>query len=408
MTSATRASSFTGMFASFHSTLLISDSPRKLRSGLLPPLIAACLCSFRLLGAETATPATGPAAETEAAWAEVEKLKATLHTRPEWQGREPKPEQLAEFQSTVCTAATNLARQARSFAARYPTNEYAGEARCLATLALCRAVAAGDSASEEELNRFVAATLADLSIPEDDRILVLSASGNLAVMKKLGMKEFTVRLGSFAAEREESTTATARELIRQFPKNSKGYTLLLAIAKRAKGMQQKELAREILALDGASKAVKTHALHVLNGTRPYRIGRPLDLQFTALDGREVDLRKLKGKVVLIEFWATWCAPCVAETPNLKAAYEKFHADGFEIIGISLDDKESALRKFIREKELSWPQYFDGKGWENQFGLQYGIFVIPTMWLVDRRGNLRFTGTRFNLEEEIKQLIAKKP
>jgi peroxiredoxin len=396
------------MFTSFHSTLIHGGSPRMNWSGLLPLLIASCLVSFRLLGAESATAGTGQPADAEAAWAEVQRLQAALRARPEWQGREPKPEQLAAFQSTVLATALDLARQARAFATRFPTNENAGDARCHATMALCRAVAAGDSASEEELKRFVAATLADLSIPEDDRVSVLLVSGNLAVMKKLGMKEYTERLGSFAAEREESTTASAREVIRQFPKNSKGYWLLLVIAERAKGKQQKELAREILALDGASKAVKSLALHVLNGTRPYRIGRPLDIQFTALDGREVDLRKLKGKVVLIEFWATDCGPCVAETPNLKAAYEKFHSDGFEIIGISLDYKESALRRFTREKELPWPQYFDGKGWEHQFGLQYGIFVIPTMWLVDRRGNLRFTGTRFNLEEEIKPLIAKKP
>jgi hypothetical protein len=60
------------------------------------------------------------------------------------------------------------------------------------------------------------------------------------------------------------------------------------------------------------------------------------------------------------------------------------------VAISLDDKESSLRRFIQEKELPWPQHFDGKGWENQFAARYGIFSLPTTWLVDKRGNLRET------------------
>ena len=88
----------------------------------------------------------------------------------------------------------------------------------------------------------------------------------------------------------------------------------------------------------------------------------------------------------------------------EAAYEKFHGLGFEVVAISLDDKESALRRFINEKTLPWPQHFDGKGWENKFALRYGIFSIPTMWLVDKRGNLRDTDIRFDLEQRLKSLL----
>ena len=96
--------------------------------------------------------------------------------------------------------------------------------------------------------------------------------------------------------------------------------------------------------------------------------------------------------------------CIAELPAVKAAYEKFRERGFEVVAISLDDKESALRRFIKEKGLPWPQHFDGKGWENKFALQYGVFSIPTMWLVDKCGNLRATDVRFDLEQRIKSLL----
>lgn len=365
---------------------------------------AVCLLPARSLGAEAAPVAPDAAAE----WAEVEKLQEAMHARPEWQGREPKPEELSAFQTKIRTTALELAKKARAFATRFPTNESAGDARFLAALALCRAVAAGDTASEAEVKRFEAETLADLSIPEDERIAVLLGAGNLATMKKLGMKLFTEPAGSFSNEHEESFKASAREIIRRFPTNSQGYSSLVAIAQRAKGAEQKQLAQELIDMEAAPAAVKTLARHVLAGTKPFQIGKPVDIRFTALDGREVDLAKLRGKVVLVDFWATDCGPCVAEMPEIKAVYDKFHDKGFEIIGISLDSKEATLRRFIRDKKLPWPQHFDGKGWENRFAQQFGIFSIPTAWLVNRRGNLAYTETRGNVMNLVGALVAQEP
>jgi peroxiredoxin len=122
----------------------------------------------------------------------------------------------------------------------------------------------------------------------------------------------------------------------------------------------------------------------------------------------VDLAKLKGKVVLVKFWPTTCGPCIAEMPSVKAVYNKFHPQGFEIVAISVDSNESSLRRYIKEKELPWPQHFDGKGWENQFAVRYGVFGVPTMWLVDKRGILRETNARFNLEQRVERLLAENP
>src|SRR6185369_10159199 len=87
------------------------------------------------------------------------------------------------------------------------------------------------------------------------------------------------------------------------------------------------------------------------------------------------------------FWATWCVPCVAELPNILKAYDKHHSEGFEVIGISLDQDEQKLKTFLKAKELPWAQYFDGKEWQNKLAAKYGIDSVPATFLLDRQGRI---------------------
>jgi thiol-disulfide isomerase/thioredoxin len=119
------------------------------------------------------------------------------------------------------------------------------------------------------------------------------------------------------------------------------------------------------------------------------VGRPADLEFTALDGRQIRMADLKGRVVLLDFWATWCGPCMSGLPHLKRAYEIYHARGFEIVGISFDRDRKALKNVVEGLQLGWPQYFEESQGENQFGRRFGIRHYPSMWLVDKQGVIRF-------------------
>jgi thiol-disulfide isomerase/thioredoxin len=137
-------------------------------------------------------------------------------------------------------------------------------------------------------------------------------------------------------------------------------------------------------------------------SRVERLGRPFHLDFVdAIKGTQISMEKLRGKVVVIDFWATWCGPCIAEMPKMKSLYAEYKDKGVEFIGVSLDQPVEKggldkLKDYVATNGIEWPQYYQGNYFESEFSKSWEITSIPAVFLVDADGNLASVEARGRL------------
>jgi thiol-disulfide isomerase/thioredoxin len=141
------------------------------------------------------------------------------------------------------------------------------------------------------------------------------------------------------------------------------------------------------------------------------VGERAVLKGPTLDGKTFDVAELRGKVVLVDFWATWCGPCRKEVPNLRALHERYHDQGFQIVGVSLDNSRPLLVHFVEAEEMNWPQIFvqrDRDG-QNPIARRYGVDAIPHTLLLDREGRIVASALRgSHLERAVTNVLAGRP
>lgn len=138
-----------------------------------------------------------------------------------------------------------------------------------------------------------------------------------------------------------------------------------------------------------------------------------EIEMQSPDGKTLKLSDLRGKIVLIDFWASWCGPCRRENPNVVAAYKKYekakfkNAKGFEIFNVSLDKNATAWKRAIEQDQLTWKYHVsDLKGWNNEAAKKYGVRSIPTNFLIDAEGKIISRSLRGkNLHMTIDALVA---
>ena len=220
------------------------------------------------------------------------------------------------------------------------------------------------------------------------------------------LKEFDVLLAKHQGEKTDEVASIlfmeAMLYVQVLDNTEKGTALLTRLKTDFPDTKPGKNADEIIAsIKKQAEAKKIKAALVDGAVFP-------DFAEKDLAGKPLAIANFKGKVVLVDFWATWCGPCVAELPNVLKAYEKYHAKGFEVIGISLDKDETALNSFIKKKNMPWPQYFDGQGWQNKLAAKYGITSIPATYLLNGEGKIIGQDLRGEaLDEAIAKALAKK-
>lgn len=206
----------------------------------------------------------------------------------------------------------------------------------------------------------------------------------------------------------EKAIPAVEAFAKKFPKDDRAGQLLFQIASSLQDEKKKIEIEDKLLKDFPDSPF----IGMIKGARRQReaIGKPFELEFTdAVKGKPISMKDLKGKVVVLDFWATWCGPCVGEMPNMKKLYSEYKDKGVEFIGVSLDQPEDegglkALKEFVAENEIPWPQYYQGKGWESEFSANWGINSIPAVFVVDPKGKLYSVDARGKLEEMIPELL----
>jgi thiol-disulfide isomerase/thioredoxin len=245
---------------------------------------------------------------------------------------------------------------------------------------------------------------------------VLAKSKNADLLKEAAYAKATLAVRRNGKNPDAAMTVID-EFIKRAPKDDRGATLLHGLASEVSDAGRKERIMARLAsaypdsaFAGEIKSVQ--AAKATGGSAENGVGKPFVLEFTeAITGKPISIKSLKGKVVVVDFWATWCPPCVAEMPKMKKLYAEFKGKGVEFIGVSLDQSKEkggleSLKKFVAENDITWPQYYQGNFWQSDFSKAWGINSIPCVFLVDADGKLVNTKARGRLEELIPQELAK--
>jgi peroxiredoxin len=332
------------------------------------------------------------AKEAGPAWDELQEASRPPHPPAQWQIKEPTEKEQSDFFLPYALA---LADKSKDYYTRFPKDSHAADARKQEFEITGVAIRLGDTNLQSRLDAEEKVLLADPALSEDDRFDIRHNDVERAAAAKESDGE-----AAATAEYEKG----ARALQKEFPKRPEIMDMLLQVALNSEEQKARALLREITGTNSAaSDEIKASAASRLKQLDA--IGKPVAMQFAAVDGRAVDVAKLKGKVVLVDFWATWCVPCVGEVPHVKAAYDQFHAKGLEIVGVSLDREKESLTQFIAEHKMEWPQYFDGQEEENKFARQFGVETIPALWLIDKQGNLRDINAHSGLSAKVEKLLA---
>jgi len=336
----------------------------------------------------------------EQAW---KALVKALHPPPapeSWRTNAPSPEEIAAFNKRNGELAGQVADQAREFYTWFPNHPRAEEARKKELEMRRTAVQLGNVKQVAQLNETEDRRGGEAPMETDERLLL-----RWRTVQRQALQSGPEDSRAYIDKLQEGILTLAKE----FPNRPEVFSLMMQLLRIQSQIADGDKARALIRAILESKAPEELKWMATMVRKRFELqGKPVRIKFTASDGREVDLESMRGKVVLLDFWASWCPVCLAEIPRVKSAYGKLHPKGFEIIGINSDDERKQMQRVLDVSNITWPQFFDGQGQTNRFGLEFGIIALPTMWLVDKQGVLRDLNARMNLEEKVEKLLSEQP
>jgi len=334
--------------------------------------------------------------ETEA-WAKIQTFKTLSPKAPQRQADgSVSKEDLLAYRTKAVDLMVQLLNSASDFSQRFPKSTHEPEAlEIMVVLATQMSVQDG---AQFDPARKIASELAKRDDLPSTPALLMSIS-RLRVLQSSSDKTL------LPADNMKQQLAVAETFLKKHPENPNVAILFFHVADYAKAVDAAtavELFKKAAKLGDAQ--VKEEVANQLK--RLAQLGSMPMFKATAIDGRQVDLAKLKGKVVLLNFWATWAAPCLQIEPLIVKTYASCHAKGFEIVGVSVDRNLKDLQDYVKQSQTPWPQCFDDKG---EICAKFQIEGLPTLLLIDKDGKVAVLNAKDDLQEKVEALLAgKKP
>lgn len=207
---------------------------------------------------------------------------------------------------------------------------------------------------------------------------------------------------------KKATARTIDSLVSHYPDNYASALIMKDFVAKDRDLPEVERMFAGLTPRIQASALGKMVKEIIDGRKVVAVGGAApDFSLRTPEGKTMALKDLRGKYVLLDFWASWCGPCMAEVPNVKKVYKRFHDKGFEILGVSLDNKQELWTEAIKKHQLDWLHVSSLEGWQCPVAKLYSVTGIPATFLLDPDGKIIATKLRGEeLMETVEKLLAK--